>query len=85
MSVVLGMFIALALSVFNGVGMSILLWILMGGVMGLALRGLVTVCKSVFDYAISDNMMFMFIYPIVFVFLIQVVPRLIICLEGAGG
>ncbi|AHL36932.1 hypothetical protein CD58_22510 [Pseudomonas brassicacearum] len=62
--------------------MSILLWVLMGGMTGLALRGLVAVCRSAFDYTISDNMMFMFIYPVVFVFLIQVVPRLIICLEG---
>ncbi len=65
--------------------MSILLWILIGGVIGLALRGLVAVCKSAFEYTISDNVMFMFIYPVVFAFLIQVVPRLIICLEGAGG
>lgn len=53
--------------------------------MGLALRGLVAVCKSAFDYTISDNMMLMFIYPVVLVFLIHLVSRLIICLEGTGG
>lgn len=65
--------------------MSILLWILMGGMMGLALRGLISVCKSAFDYTISDNVMFMFIFPVFIVFLIQVVPPLIICLEGRGS
>ena len=69
----------------SGVGMSILLWILMGGVMGLALRGLISVCKSAFDYTISDNVMFMFIFPVFIVFLIQVVPPLIICLVGRGS